>query len=352
MWLERLEGSPPFVEAWLSHQRRDAYWKQGSVCEDYAAIECAVYAVGGWADGYRTRSSACSTGSGGPRKGLIGPWGHQYPGGRRPGPGDRLPAGGAALVGPLAQGHRHRHHGRADAASLDAGSRAARAPFYAERPGRWVAEPSWPSAADRAARRRAPLAVRRSREVAAPRPTRARRAAHGAAFGAPATPRPTSARGRALAQLHVGAARRAARDPRLPGGRTHARGRPAARARLRPALRRRPGRLLAPRHRGLLNLTHRDSHEHPAPLEPGRRYTVTVRLNAIAPRLPARSPPPRRGVAHLLADAWPSPEAVTLTVHGGGLDLPVRGARAEDGELAPFESPKRPRRSARACRAG
>ena len=36
---------------------------------------------------------------------------------------DRLPAGGGALVGPLAEGHRHRHHGRAAAAGLDAGER-------------------------------------------------------------------------------------------------------------------------------------------------------------------------------------------------------------------------------------
>ena len=41
MWLERLEDTPPFVEAWLTHQRRDAFWKHGSVCEDFAAIECA-----------------------------------------------------------------------------------------------------------------------------------------------------------------------------------------------------------------------------------------------------------------------------------------------------------------------
>ena len=40
------------VDNWLRHQRRDAFWKHGSVCEDYAAIDCAVYAVGGWADGY------------------------------------------------------------------------------------------------------------------------------------------------------------------------------------------------------------------------------------------------------------------------------------------------------------
>ena len=53
-----------------------------------------------------------------PRKGMIGPWAHKYPAFRRTRPGDRLPAGIAALVGPLAEGHRHRHHGRADAARL------------------------------------------------------------------------------------------------------------------------------------------------------------------------------------------------------------------------------------------
>ena len=33
---------------WLRHQRRDDYWKQGSVCEDFSAIRCPVYAIGGW----------------------------------------------------------------------------------------------------------------------------------------------------------------------------------------------------------------------------------------------------------------------------------------------------------------
>ena len=35
-WLERLDGTPPFIERWLAHQRRDAYWQQGSVRDDYA----------------------------------------------------------------------------------------------------------------------------------------------------------------------------------------------------------------------------------------------------------------------------------------------------------------------------
>ncbi len=31
MWFDRLENTPPFIDAWMKHQRRDAYWKQGSV---------------------------------------------------------------------------------------------------------------------------------------------------------------------------------------------------------------------------------------------------------------------------------------------------------------------------------
>ena len=35
-----------------AHQRRGDYWRHGSVCEDYAAIECPTLLVGGWLDGY------------------------------------------------------------------------------------------------------------------------------------------------------------------------------------------------------------------------------------------------------------------------------------------------------------
>ena len=85
---------------------------------------------------------------------------------------------------------------------------------------------------------------------------------------------------------------------------------------------------------GLLNLTHRESHEHPTPLTPGERYTVTVQLNAIGYALPvghcwrvALSPT-------YWPHAWPSPEAVTLTLFSGQLSLPVRAPRpAEDAQI-------------------
>lgn len=74
-WIEHLEETPPFIESWLSHQRRDEYWKHGSVCEDYAAITCPVYMTGGWSDSYTNGVTRFLGGHPGTHKGLIGPWG-------------------------------------------------------------------------------------------------------------------------------------------------------------------------------------------------------------------------------------------------------------------------------------
>ena len=46
-------GCRPFAHEWVAHQRRDAFWRHGSVCEDPGAIECHVEMVGGFADPYR-----------------------------------------------------------------------------------------------------------------------------------------------------------------------------------------------------------------------------------------------------------------------------------------------------------
>jgi hypothetical protein len=100
---------------------------------------------------------------------------------------------------------------------------------------------------------------------------------------------------------------------------------------------------------GLLNLTHRDpyGHEQPRPLEPGQRYSVTLRLNVITHSLPVGH---RWRVAvspTYWPHAWPSPEPVTLSLFtgeeendGGWLKLPVRAPRVEDANLTPFEPPE------------
>ena len=85
-WLERLQSLPFFPALWLAHQRRDGYWRHGSVCEDFSAIACPVFAVGGWADAYTNAIPRLLEGLNVPRRGLIGPWAHTYPQDGAPGP--------------------------------------------------------------------------------------------------------------------------------------------------------------------------------------------------------------------------------------------------------------------------
>ena len=63
----------------MRHQRRDGYWQHGSVCEDYSQIKCPVYAVGGFVDAYTNSIQRLLNNLKVPRKGLIGPYGHNFP---------------------------------------------------------------------------------------------------------------------------------------------------------------------------------------------------------------------------------------------------------------------------------
>ncbi len=93
---------------------------------------------------------------------------------------------------------------------------------------------------------------------------------------------------------------------------------------------------------GLLNLTHRDSHETPEPLEPGRRYRVTVQLNDVAQSFPAGHRLRLSVSTSYWPLAWPPPGPVLLSVHPGNsaLVLPVRPSREEDRHLRPPGEPE------------
>jgi putative CocE/NonD family hydrolase len=341
MWLERLAAALPFPFRWLQHPLRDAYWKHGSVGEDYAAIGCPVLAVGGWADGYTNAIPRLLSGLRVPRRGLVGPWGHAYPHAASPGPS----------VGFLQEALRwwNRHlAGQGTASddeplyrawmpeSLPAGTRG-------DRPGRWVAEPAWPS----------PRIANRVFRLA---PGRLGDAAEAARLEV-ASPETT---GRAspgwlvsdLRDQQEDDARSLCFDTEPIEERMEILGAPEVRVVVESN---RPAAFLVARlcdvapdgsstrvSYGVLNLTHGAGHETYRPLTPGRPVEATVRLNDAAHAFPAG-----HRIRLALSNAlwpllWPSPEPVRLAVHTGKatFTLPVRPPDPADAGLRPLDPPE------------
>jgi predicted acyl esterase len=91
----------------------------------------------------------------------------------------------------------------------------------------------------------------------------------------------------------------------------------------------------------VLNLCHRDSHETPTNLEPGRRYTVRVQLDDCAYSF---LPGHRARVAVSTSYwpmIWPSPRPVTLKLFAGDstIELPVRPT-TDEPEVSAFGMPE------------
>lgn len=353
MWLERLHGSGLWVEKWLEHQHRDDYWKRASVNENYADITCPVFAVGGWADGYTNAIFRLMEHLDVPRKGLIGPWGHKYPHQGVPGP----------AIGFLQEVVRWWDHwlkgidnGVMDEPMLRMWRQDSVPPnpSYAERPGRWIGEPCWPSphVQDRRytltrytldpdvepgtvprheQRVDSPMSVgsaggKWASYAATPDLPSDQRQDDGGAlvFETETLEEPVEVVGLPTLDLTVAADKPVA----------------MVAARLSDVA---PDGQATRVTYGLLNLTHRDGSAAPAPLEPGRTYSVRVTLNGTAHEFPAGHRLRLSLSTSYFPLVWPSPEAVTLTVVTGGssLNVPVRPRRdAEDAALPPFGEPE------------
>ena len=344
MWLARLRGSGLWIDTWLRHPRRDAFWKQGSVCEDLGAIQCPVFAVGGWLDGYSNAVPRLIEGLAVPRQGLIGQWAHRYPHMALPGP----------AVGFLQLALRWWDRwlkGREPAPAAEPMLRiwmqdsVRPAPHRATLPGRWVTERAWPCpriAPRRYVLHRARLAPESGPEV----PLLLRSPETVGLYAGRWCPYQVTPDLPLDQRLEDGGALTFDTDP-LPE-RLEILGAPVADLELAVD---RPVALIAARlsdvapdgaatrvSYGLLNLTHRESHEHPTALQPGQRYRVRVQLNDVAQSFPAGH---RIRLALSTAYwpiAWPAPEPVTLTLYAGAsaLTLPVRPPDPADAALPPL----------------
>ncbi|MCV2870549.1 CocE/NonD family hydrolase [Defluviimonas sp. WL0002] len=328
-WLERLEAQPFLAERWFRHQRRDDYWKHGSLCEDYGSVTAPVLSFGGWADNYMNTVSHLLEHLKVPVKGIVGPWVHQYPHTALPGP----------AIGFLQEALRWWDRWLKDVPNGAEDDPAYRAYMLhsappdansAFRSGHWVAESSWPT--DRVTRRMMPLSAGgvlggQAGALSVPVRTPQHLGLHAGEFfpmGGNGEMPGDQATEDALSICFDSAPLEAPLD--LLG---------AAVLRLRVSSDK-PRAFVVARLcdvapdgsavricHGMLNLCHRDSMEFPGDLPVGQEVDVAFALDQMGYRL---------SEGHRLRLAlsttywpfvWPSAESATLTLTGGSLDLPV-----------------------------
>ena len=347
MWFERLDAARPFPALWMEHQRRDEYWRHGSICEDYAAIECPVYAIGGWADGYSNAVPRLIEKLSCPRKGLIGPWAHTFPHEGTPGP----------AIGYLQEAVRWWNHwlkgertGIMDEPALRVWMQQSVTPQpqYEQWPGRWVAETEWPSA------RIKPMTLclnpgqldhqpETTQELSFSSPqTTGMRSGEWCGFGSegdmPRDQRPDDGGSLVFDSDPLSDSLELLGAPELEL--ELCTDQPVAFVAARLCDVAADGSSLRVSY-GLLNLCHAAGHDDPHLLQPGVWRRVRMKLNDLAHAFP-------RGHRIRLAlstsywpIAWPSPRPVILGVRTGGsrITLPVRPPRAEDEQLREFAAP-------------
>ena len=348
MWLERLENSTLPVEIWLRHQRRDDYWKPGSVCEDFGQIQVPVYAVSGWQDSYSRNLLPLLANLRVPKKGLIGPWAHAWPHLGSPGP----------AIGFLQEALRWWDHwlkgvdtGIMDEPMLRVwmGEWGPPAKLVPQWPGRWIAEPAWPSLAlatrvfclNAAGLGDAPDAG--TELVIHSLQTTGMGAGYQCSYGL-GPDLSDDQRADDAGSLCFDSAPLPERveifgEPLVEIGLTCDQPQALLAVRLCDVA---PDGSSLRLSYGLLNLSHRDGEAEPAPMQPGRRYRVSVPLCGMAQAIPAGHHI-RLAVSNAYWPiAWPSPAANTLKLQSGTsrLLLPLRAPQAADAGLRPFGEPE------------
>ncbi len=78
-WKKRLEETPIWVFDWRKNQTENDFWKVGSLAPNYDQIKCAIFNIGGWMDPYVDSALRMQAYCPAPSKTLIGNWVHSYP---------------------------------------------------------------------------------------------------------------------------------------------------------------------------------------------------------------------------------------------------------------------------------
>jgi predicted acyl esterase len=319
-WQRRWETNEPWLLTWLRENRDGPYWRAGSLRHapdgqsGYDRIECPTLIVAGWADGYRNNTFRTVAGlgaAGTPWRLLAGPWAHADPASAIPGPRIDLDHEMVAWWDRWLRGSAPDRW--TDRADVFVRTSVVPEPDLEEHPGFWVSGP-WPVATPASARY--DLGGPRSLAVAPDVGTSAWIDCAGhLPWGLSGDQREDDAHsltwdwddrplvvGQPVVRLRVSASAPAA----------------SLSVKLCDVF---PDGTSALITRGSLDLAFRRA-SAPAALVPGEEYDVELVLDACAYR-----PDPGHRLRLSVAGAdWPNtiapPAPVTLTVHGGTMELP------------------------------
>ena len=358
-WLARLEATPPWLFGWLRQQHDGPYWRPGSLAPDYGAVDAAILNVGGWMDSYVDAALRMQAACRAPSRTIVGNWVHGHPSSATPGPNiDEL----HEIVRFLDRWLKEAPNGADEEPPVVWFEReyAEPEPFPASLPGRWRAATSYPhpSVQYRTWAFAGGQLALVGRLVDAPdesagadryrhRPTIGTRASLSWGAGGPPNGlardlRPDESLGPTYTSdplegpleifgvpevlLHLSASTPVA----------------TAVVRLADVA---PDGTSAQVSAGILNLTHRRSHEHPQPLEPGRVEEIQVSLRPAGYRFLAGHRLRVSVASAAWPVIWPSPGATEFELwHGRAtpsrLILPVvpPAGGTGDAPVPPFKT--------------
>jgi putative CocE/NonD family hydrolase len=359
-WRERLEQTPIWLFEWLRRQHDGPYWRQGSLAPHWDRLTTPTFLIGGWMDEYVDAAlrmlERCTNA---PRRALIGNWVHDLP-------DEAYPAPNVDWYHEMVRFFDHWLKGLDNGVMDEPGLVAFRhewsepAPFPAAWPGEWLAEAVWPprdlgTTELHLTRGAAPLTGRLTAE--APGESAVERFRHratigtraGLSWGAGGQPngvardlRPDDALGPTFtsepleADLDVvGVASVVLRWESPVSVAT-------AVVRLQDVA---PDGTPFQVSAGILNLTHRASHEHPEALEPGVVTEARIALRATAHRFAAGHRIRLSVASSMWPVVWPSPFPAEYALHLGGpaargsrLILPTLPADHEGAAVPPFKT--------------
>ena len=347
-WERRVRGTEPWVLTWLEHQRFDDYWRFGSLRPDYHRIQAATMIIAGWADGYRNNSLRTFEQLQCPTRLVIGPWAHASTDTSLPGPNiDLVPE----MIRWWDRWLKDEDNGIDREPPIALFAQRSTRPG-ATRPvmeGEWRYEPTWP-----AERLRPIQMVLADTHTDAPHEdegdvlevrgdvgwTAWISCAAGLPWGQPDDQRPDEAFSLSYTWPALDHDLEILGHARLTVALTSSAPIAYLSAKLCDVFPDGASSLVS---RNILNLAHRDSREEPSPLQPGRRYEITLDLEAASWTFGAG----HRIRLDLAGSDWPNvwspPEPVTLTIDRSAttLTLPVLDGPSPAQGAPEFAPPKR-----------